>query len=371
MKILIIGEYSAFAKYLSRGFRLIGHDCFVFSWGDRFKRIEQDNDSYYVNVSDYKIGNHVIRNSNRIRNRFSGIKLHHYINKMKKEWDCAIIINFGFLKLSNNPLIPFVTISQIKSLLKDESRIYLSACGGDYIFYKYIVEKGGFSAFEVEKAKKDIINERNKYLRLITSVKGIIPITINYEQAYNYYQSEYHYRLFPIIPLPFDVDSVNYSQVGEGKIIIMHGVNRYEAKGSNYIIPAMRRIKEDYPDLVEIDIIYHIPLSEYLLRMERATIVIDQCYGGSAGMNAIEALAMGKVVLGRNEAGNAESLGEENFPVISIEPNEEDIYNKIKELITSPDRIKKISSYSREFACRVYDCKKVAEQYVELFKKEK
>lgn len=370
MKILIIGEYSGFAKYLSRGFHELGHKAFVFSWGDSFKAIEQDADSYYVNVKDYKIGRHTIRNSNRIRNRFSGIKLQRFIKKMEKDWDCAFIINFGFIKMTNNPLIPFISMDQIKSLLKDKRKIFLSACGGDYIFYKYIVEKKCASAYEIEKARNSIPKEEDKFLSLLPSIKGIVPITIDYDEAYKYYLALYHYNLYPIIPLPFDVGSVTPSLSFDGKIIIMHGVNRPEPKGSNYIIPAMERIQAEYPDRVTIDIVRCVPLAEYLRRMGKANILIDQCYAKSAGMNAIEALAMGKVVLGGNGRGNAESLGEEVFPVIHINPDETDIYNKLKELVDNPHTLERLSKQSREFACRVYDCKNVAKKYVDLFLRE-
>ena len=370
MKILIIGEYSGFAKYLSRGFHELGHKAFVFSWGDSFKAIEQDADSYYVNVKDYRIGKYTIKNSNRIRNRFSGLKLQHFIKKMEKDWDCAIIINFGFVKMTNNSLIPFISMEQIESLLKDKRQIFLSACGGDYIFYKYIIEKGCASAYEIEKAKNSICNEEDKFLKLLPSVKGIVPITIDYEDAYKFYLNAFKYTLFSIIPLPFDVNSVTTSRSISDKIIIMHGVNRPEPKGSNFIIPAMERIQAEYPDRVKIDIVRRVPLSEYLLRMEDATILIDQCYAKSAGMNAIEALAMGKVVLGGNGQGNAESLGEEVSPVIHINPDEDDIYNKLKVLVDNPHTLVELSRQSREFACKVYDCKRVAKKYVNLFLKE-
>ena len=58
MKIIIIGEYSSFSKNLSEGFRTLGHECFVFSWGDGFKKIEQDGEySYTIDVAFNNGGN--------------------------------------------------------------------------------------------------------------------------------------------------------------------------------------------------------------------------------------------------------------------------------------------------------------------------
>ena len=67
MKILIIGELSAFSKNLSKGFHALGHESFVFSWGDGFKKIEQDDDSYHIDVSNISVFGHSIKGTNRIK----------------------------------------------------------------------------------------------------------------------------------------------------------------------------------------------------------------------------------------------------------------------------------------------------------------
>jgi glycosyltransferase involved in cell wall biosynthesis len=79
---------------------------------------------------------------------------------------------------------------------------------------------------------------------------------------------------------------------------------------------------------------------------------------------------MGKVVLGGNGQGNAQSLGEEVSPVIHINPDENDVYVKLKELVDNPLVLEQLSKQSREFACRVYDCEKVAKKYIDLFLRE-
>ena len=39
MRVLIIGDFSSVAKNLCDGINSIGHESFVISWGDGFKRI--------------------------------------------------------------------------------------------------------------------------------------------------------------------------------------------------------------------------------------------------------------------------------------------------------------------------------------------
>lgn len=373
MKILIIGEFSAFSKNLSRGFHALGHESFVFSWGDSFKKVEQDKDSYHIDVSNISPFGHPIKGTNRIKRLFTAPKLHRYISKMPHDWDVAFLINLGFLQKGKDIFSDMISMLEIQSLLIDKTEIYLSACGGDFIFDSFLPNRKRISPADLEKAKRNTASSSKSYelfKSFMPLVKGVIPITIDYYEAYKYFEEKYDYNLLPIIPLPFDTESVEYKNVIRDKIVIMHGVNRYYEKGSDYIIPAMERIEKDYPDKVELRIVSHVPLKEYLKIMSEANIVIDQAYAYSAGMNAVEALAMGKVVLGGDYSGNAESLGVKDYPVIDITADVEQIYSVLKDLVLNPDKIKRISEESRKTACELYDCNKVAARYVELFNKE-
>ena len=370
MKILIIGEFSAFSKNLSKGFHALGHESFVFSWGDSFKKIEQDDDSYHIDVSNISVFGHSIKGTNRIKRLFTAPRLHRYISKMPCDWDVAFLINFGFLQKGTNIFNDMISIQEIQSLLKDPSQIYLSACGGDFIFDSFLPNRARISPADLEKAQKNTAISSKPYdlfKTFMPLVKGVIPITIDYFEAYKFFEDKYDYNLLPIIPLPFDTESVEYKNDIHDKIVIMHGVNRYYEKGSDYIIPAMERIEKDYPDKVEVRIVSHVPLKEYLKIMSEANIVIDQAYAYSAGMNAVEALAMGKVVLGGDYSGNAESLGVKEFPVIDITADIDQIYSVLKDLVFNPEKIKMISEESRKTACELYDCRKIAARYVELF----
>lgn len=374
MKILIIGEYSGFAKYLSRGFHQLGHESFVFSWGDKFKKISQDNQSYNVIETGYSIRKHYIKGTGWIRRIISAFQLNMFMKKMPHDWDCAFIVNFGFVKESKYDVFkPYPTIHQIIRCLKDKNEIYLSACGGDYIFYEYykLRKLRKISEYEIEKANKLANGEcKEKFLLLMKYVKSIIPIAVEYDKAYRYFQSQFDYRLSNAIPLPFDVSNKKNSiHNANGKIVIMHGVNRYYEKGSNIIIPAMKKLKEKYHDLVEINIVTHVPLVQFLKYLDEADIVIDNCYGDSNSMTAVEALSMGKVVLAGNEPGHTKRFGiAMDSPVIDIWPDVDSIYCELEKLVLNPDIIRSLSKQSREYACQVHDCKKVAAKYINVFK---
>lgn len=367
MRILIIGEFSGFSKYLSKGFRELGHTSYVFSWGDKFKNVQYEDDAYFVKSGRIKIGKYSIKGSGKLQGLISSVKLKNKISKMPKDWDCALIINLGFLKVDNSLFKPYPSILQIQSLLKNKKNIFLSAAGGDFIFGLYYAKREKKVQILVDKYNHVIKNEEAHSLPFYNHIRGVIPVSKEYADAYRYYKDKYRLHIFPTVQLPFDTKSVDYKNIIGEKIIIMHGINRATEKGSDFIIQALKKLENNYSENVEVVIVKHVSLSDYLKIMQKSNIVIDQCYAEGCGMNAIEAISMGKVVMGGNEPGNAEEYGELNSPVINIHANVEEIYNILVDLVNNPDKVKEISEESRKYAVRVHDCRTVAQKYIKIF----
>ena len=376
MKILIIGEYSGFAKYLSKGFHELGHDSFVISWGDKFKKIEQDDSSYTVVENGFSIGSHYIRRTGWLRRIISVFQLNRFMKHLERDWDVAFIVNFGFIKMSKLDIFkPYPVIEQVKRCLRDDSNVILSACGGDYVYYSYYIKRKyrKICKCELEKAHRfNTKKNKTKYLSLLKHVKKIIPIAAEYDKAYKYYQTEYGYKLNIAIPVPFDVSGMRVSTHElKGKIVVMHGVNRYYEKGSDYILPALEKLRKNHATLVEVNIVTRVPLAIFLEYMNQADIIVDNCYGDSNSMTAVEALSMGKVVLAGNEPGHTALFGETiECPVIDIWPDTESIYKELERLVLHPDMIKKMAIKSREYACKMHDCSVVAARYIRAFEEQ-
>lgn len=366
MRILIVGEYSGFSKYLSEGFREIGHEPFVISWGDGFKKIEQEK-GITIDISNFNILGHKIKGSHNLKRLFSCVSLLRCIKKYPDYFDCALIINPCFIKQDNNLFNPYPTISQIKSMLNGKDNIYLSACGNDFIFNSFLPYRGKVSDSYINKFTKTLSVDKLAFIPLLNHIKGVIPVMIDYAEAYRYFQKDYNYNILPTIPLPFNTYSVEIKDRKIEVINIFHGVTRPEDKGSKYIIDAMQRIGIKYGNKVKINIISHLPLKEYLNQIKNADILIDQTYSKSYGMNTIEGLSMGKVVLSGNEQGNAEEFCTTDCPVVNILPNADDIYNKLEYLINNRDIMRRTAQNSVLYARSIHDYKIVARKYIELF----
>jgi len=369
MKIVIVGEYSAFSKNLSIGIRKLGHECLVFSWGDVFKKIEPDESTYLVNVGKYHLFGKPIKGSNLLKQAVSGVKLHNYIKKrfQKEKADVVLVMNMAFLKETNNVFVPKFTNSMLLSMCKDPEKIYMSSCGNDYIVNKYLPMFRRPNEYLMFKKGSGLDKQKKKFDSHIEVTKNIIPIAYDYALAYNYSKKDYKYTVLPTIPLPFDVCSVESTNIIRDKIVIMHGVSRPYEKGSYIIISALERIKEEFSDKVEVRIVKNLPLKDYLKVIQESNIIVDQCYGGTCGMNSIESLSMGKVVLSGNIKGYNRVFTDMECPVVDIEPNSEQIYQAIKKLVQEPDLIKEISIKSHDYAEAVHDCQIVAQKYIDLF----
>lgn len=167
--------------------------------------------------------------------------------------------------------------------------------------------------------------------------------------------------------MPYDCSSTPITRQHNSRINIFHGITRAKEKGSDIVIDALEKVSKCFPERVFVNVVSHIPLREYLLQMSQSDIVIDQCYAYSYGMNAIEALAMGKVVLSGNEPNNMKEFGIDYCPVINIRPSVDDIVEKLKQLVNDPTRIKEISNQSKHYVSQIHNCENIANKYIELF----
>lgn len=370
MKILIIGEYSGFSNNLCKGFKQLGHEACAFNWGDNFKNIPSEDGSVSINVKNYKLFGYEIKRTHYIRRLFSLMKLKRIIRMKKNKYDCALIINPEFIKTNKLSLNPYPTKKEVKSMLLNKDMIFLSACGNDYIFNSYLQHREKTSDYIRNKFNANLNITKAQFLNIIDSIKGIIPVMVDYADAYRKFQLDYNYRIFKTIPLPFESKIHKCNSKNSQPIKIFHGVSRIQEKGSDIILDALRKTKETYGDLISINIVRNVPLNQYLLLMEKSDIIIDQCYGYSYGMNTIEALSMGKVVLSGNEPTNAPEFGVEYCPVINIRPSVENIVEELSILINNPDKIEQLAQQSQYYFSKVHDHIKVAKKYIKLFEEE-
>ena len=369
MKILIVGEYSGFARNLSAGFKKSGHESVIVGYGDGWKKIDVGSNGHLLNYrSNYRIGPVVLKKSWMLK----GLLHFHQVKEVTKKYqgyfDAILIVNYEFIRLNHEKWYPYFSMADLRYMLSPGGKIYLSACGDDYPTLLFC-RKLRYTPFRNVENTPFFKKRRMKIFREVCrSIEGVIPVMFGYADGYRDIADEYGIRVFDTIPLPLDLTGIVSNNTLNKKIVIFHGVNR-AVKGTDLITNALEQIKRKYPEQVEVVVDGKMPLDVYLKLLQRTNIIVDQCWGYAYGMNAIYGMAMGKVVLSGNEPECGLEFRRKDIPVINILPEVADIVRKLEFLITHPEQISEISRQSRRFAEDFHETCRVARLYTALFQK--
>lgn len=368
MNILIIGEFSAFAKHLKNGLKQLGHEVTVTMTGDGWKAIKGDKDDICYKIESLHIFGKNIPKSYlfyvRGVNKYIDRKLHEKYDG--KHLDLIIVINYMFL--SDSWYQAGVKLSFVKKAIEGGAKMIMSVCGGDpsLIYHNPDIYK--------EWGIKPNLRSDKRYSFLLKFADVIIPTAYVYYQAVKKYTKRENFdvnKLIKAIPLPITIDN-DYSIcscVGR-KIVIFHGIIRPKRKGTYYIQPAMERLQKEFPDMVTCICKGGMPYDEYVKVFSSVDILIDQASGddGGWGINATIGAMKGKCVLVSCGNKNEENMGIPNIPFVDIKRDENDIYETLKRLIMNPEEIDRIKVESRRFVEKYCDSIIVAKRYLDAVK---
>ena len=347
MKVLLLGEYSGLFSNLKDGLLELGNEVILVADGDGWKKVQ--GATFNLNKS-----------SNKHFKTLKDISTY-------KNYDIVQLINTEILSRKINSIA-------IAILKKNNGRLVLSSAGDDYFVYKAYQEgKYRYYVYDDYKEIENLYDTRRllgkviKYddINVVKLADAIIPISYEYAEAYRKLK-----KTQITVPIPINCSKVPYTEnlVRNGKVVFFHGINRNTAKGSSYIIAAMKKVKERYPNDVEIIINERMPLNKYLEAMEKTNVVLDQCKGYGWGMNAVYSLAEGKITLSGNEPEALSELGISESPIYNITPNSEQIEQVMEQIIDCKNTITERGFKSREFAEKFHNHVKVAQQYLDIWR---
>lgn len=364
MKILLLGEFSSFHRFLKMGLESLGHEVTLAGSPDGFKKIPLDVNLWPSDQwAQYKIFNALLK-------QFTISK---EINKLK---GYDIVQFISSMKFHNS--IPFYgkwfNSYCYKILIKQNYSSFLVACGNDPVYVQIGRKITKYNPIDAQinltNSIPKMVNDKKALewnIKLAQSVNGVIPTSYNYDIGYKTLENSIN--LSPLIPMPIDTIAYPYEEniLIDNKIRILHGITRPGMKGSNYIIEALKKIEKEYPEEVIIDFLERLPLHEYQERLRSCNVLIDQCNSYGYGINALIGLSMGKIVLSGCEPELMMSLGVKVCPVINIRPDVDHIFSKIEKLIIERESIKDKGEASRNYVESIHDAKKVAQQYVKFW----
>lgn len=338
--ILIYGEYSGYGKSLAKGFIELGHNAEIFSFqGDGFKNIQSGI---------------TLQGKNNKERKKNILKLIPKFLKFKN----IIIINTEFVNRKNNGFL--VTL-----LLKlTGKRIILLACGDDTPFIKY-GKKGLIPNWPYEDIslpnKKYLTRLKDYILTYYTASIAYKIIPCMYDYSVSWKQTFFKYKVTETIPLACDGQLEPIKKTGE-KIVIMHGINRIDFKGTKVVKAALNEIEKKYSNNVEIIYPEHLPLVEYLEIMKRVDIAIDQTKGNSYGMNAIYSMFSGHIVLAPANNLFLNDINIQDSPIIKINNTKESIVNSLSSLIEERNKLDDRKKESQNYVVNIHSPIKIAEK---------
>jgi glycosyltransferase involved in cell wall biosynthesis len=124
-----------------------------------------------------------------------------------------------------------------------------------------------------------------------------------------------------------------------------------------------------YSDEMELIIAESVPFDTYIKMYEDAHVFVDQLYSQGFAMNALYAMAKGKVVLSGGENKMYALYGDSEIekPVINIVPEKEKIIGVLDQIRQNKNRLEEMGLASRKFVEQYHDYKVVARQYVQVW----
>jgi glycosyltransferase involved in cell wall biosynthesis len=167
-----------------------------------------------------------------------------------------------------------------------------------------------------------------------------------------------------VVPPGLDLsDYVPVPSQDRERPVVLHAPSSRKRKGTEHVLAACEGLD------VELDIVEGLHHAEARRHYERADIVVDQLNAGWYGIFALEAMALGKPVLGylRDEAvrQTEREMGVE-VPIVRV--TKETLRDRIGELAASAEERRRIGAASRAYVGRVHDADKGADRLIAIYR---
>ena len=378
MKILLIGEFSRLHNSLKEGLIALGHEVILIGNGDGFKNyaVDLSTKAKWCESKVMRLPRKAIHKITEfdIATMEFGIRFYFHLKKLK---------NFDVVQLINESAIqtvPFLERYLLKKIIKQNNKLFLLCCGVDYTVAKYMMEKKGKYSimnpyFENPKSHKEYqfildflsSNHKKTHDLVYENSRGIIASDIDYVLP-----MQNHPKFLGLIPNPINTDKIEFITSNlEDKIQIFIGINKatYYTKGISFFEKALEIIKTKYASKIEICIVDSIPYNEYIKMYNKAHIVLDQVYAYDQGYNALEAMAKGKVVFTGAEKEFVDFYKLDKKVAINALPDVDYLVMELAFLIENPNEIIIIGKRARQFIENEHQYVKIAEKYIEVWKK--
>jgi len=169
-----------------------------------------------------------------------------------------------------------------------------------------------------------------------------------------------HIKLHPNIQhvfFPFNVDRFKVIPQNNKKLRIGHAPTNRKAKGSDIIIPVIKRLARENSN-VEAVIIQNLPYSLAIETKQTCDIFVDQIGDLGYGINSLESLAMGIPTCSCLAPGFAEMYPDHPFVVVDAE----NLKSALQRLIDNADLRRDLGEKGRKWVSIHHDAGQIVKQ---------
>jgi len=366
VRILLIGEASYAHATLRDGLAELGHDVVLMSDGNAPRDCPRDidlrRDPRWGKLGGLKVLLTLLRNIRRLCGN-DVVQIHNYqFVPLKMSWNKMLI---SFLKRHNRCLIkgcygddPQVLERQLKGV-PEYSDMYWNGC---------VRNQEQNKARLAEQRLPECVSCFNK---AAGSSDAFVACLYEYYLAYDVdsFRSRLHY-----VPLPMHVPHDARVKGTDGKIKVLVGVQsrREYLKGARKIAEMIEEVDRRHPGRLSVMYVEDVPYDRYCVMLDEADVQVDQFYSYTPSMNSLAAMARGTVVIGGGEEEFYEFIGEKKLrPIINVSPEKsfDDNVATLEQALLTPGSVALLSKQSVEFVRKYHDYRKVAAEYVEVYKK--
>jgi hypothetical protein len=176
---------------------------------------------------------------------------------------------------------------------------------------------------------------------------------------------------FARISLPVDISNIAFTPAKlKLRPLVLHTPTRRGFKGTKFVLEAidiLKRARDDFDFLV----IEGLSYDEYVNSIRDADIIIDQIFSQSPGMNGLEMLAAGKIVMtGATDIGRSFVPEMAKMPAFDASPDPETLARDLGAILDRKSEFPELALAGRDYVTKVHDPIRIAKIFLDHWQRQ-
>lgn len=246
--------------------------------------------------------------------------------------------------------------SDLKQIMDAGKKVIVHHHGSEVRFPKMAREKNPYVKTKPYWTDQIITTSLQQLSRYISHA------IYSYRELYTYIEPFYKHLYYVPYGLNVSEISPHYPEPDPPIPLIVHAPTHREIKGTNVILRAIQKLKQEGYRF-RFQLIEQLPHQSLQAVLQSADIVIDQLRIGDYGILSMESMALGKPVICYVREDLA--IQYPNLPIINANPDT--IYEKLKFLLNHPHLLHSIGKKSRTYIEKQHDINQCVNQLLSIY----